>query len=87
MAVDYFTKWAKVELVAWITKVKAQNFVWKAIISIFGLPRVIITDNGRQFDNAQFTEFYTKLGIDHRFTSVAHLQSNREAKVTNRTIL
>ena len=53
----------------------------------FGLPRTLITDNGRQFAGARFAEFCEDLNISHNFTSVAHPQANGEAEVTNRTLL
>ncbi len=70
-----------------ITEQKMRDFIWKSIICRFGLPRILISDNGRQFDNARFREFCSEFGIDHRFTSVAHPQTNGETEVTNRTIL
>ncbi|XP_022893708.1 uncharacterized protein LOC111408138 [Olea europaea var. sylvestris] len=53
----------------------------------FGIPKVLIIDNGRQFDNPQFRSFYANHGIDHRLTSVSHPQSNGLVEVTNRIIL
>ena len=55
--IDYFTKWVEVEPLAIITKSKIQNFVWKNIVCRFGIPRMIISDNGRQFDSRNFREF------------------------------
>ena len=46
-----------------------------------------IMDNGTQFDSQRIKEFLDKLHIEHRFTFVAHSQSNGEAEATNRTIL
>ncbi|MGV7994897.1 integrase catalytic domain-containing protein, partial [Mycobacterium kansasii] len=54
VAVDYFTKWAEAEPVAKITEQKVIDFVWKNIICRFGVPRTIVSDNGRQFDNERF---------------------------------
>ncbi len=87
VSIDYFTKWVEAEPVARITEQKMRNFIWKSIICRFGLLRILISDNGRQFDNIRFREFRSKLGIDHRFTSVAHPRTNGETEVTNRTIL
>ncbi|XP_022872734.1 uncharacterized protein LOC111391716 [Olea europaea var. sylvestris] len=87
VAVEYFTKWAEVEPLAIISEPKLRAFVWKSIVCRFGIPKVLITDNGRQFDNVQFRSFCTNLGIDHRLTSVSHPQSNGLAEVTNRIIL
>ncbi|KAL0415764.1 UNVERIFIED_CONTAM: hypothetical protein Slati_3408300 [Sesamum latifolium] len=49
MAVDYFTKWVEAEPLARITEGEVMKFIWKNIICHFGIPREIISDNGRQF--------------------------------------
>ena len=54
LAIDYFTKWVEVELVMTIIEAKVTSFVWKNIIWRFGVPCVIILDNGKQFDNPKF---------------------------------
>ena len=51
VAIGYFTKWVEAEAPATITETKVQNFVWKNIVCRFGIPRTIISDNGRQFDS------------------------------------
>ena len=87
VAIDYFTKWVEAEPLARITEANVAKFFWKSIVCRFGLPHTVVTDNGRQFDCREFEEFCSDLGIRHRFTSVAHPQTNGEAEVTNRTIL
>ena len=72
---------------AQITEANIREFIWKSIVSWFSLPRVIITDNGRQFDNQKFEDFYTQHHIQHRLTLVGHPQANGEAEITNRIIL
>jgi len=57
VGIDYFTKWVEAEPVAIITEQNVRNFVWKNIICCFGIPRVLISDNGCQFDNAPFRCF------------------------------
>ena len=47
VSIDYFTKWMEVEALATITKRNVRNFVWKSIISRFGIPRVLVSDNGK----------------------------------------
>ena len=47
VAIDYFTKWVKAEALATITEVRIWSFVWKSIICRFGIPKTIISDNGR----------------------------------------
>ncbi|KAK3007627.1 hypothetical protein RJ639_014113 [Escallonia herrerae] len=87
VAIDYFTKWAEAEALATITEKKCEDFFWRAIVCRFGIPRVLVTDNGKQFDNPTFRTFCTNLAIKQRFTSVAHPQTNGQTEVTNRTLL
>ncbi|XP_065023311.1 uncharacterized protein LOC135649130 [Musa acuminata AAA Group] len=85
--VDYFTKWVEAEPLATTTEYQIEKFVWKNLVTRFGLPRAIITDNGPQFSSRRFQEFCVDHGIQLRFSSVAHPQTNGLAEVTNRTIL
>ena len=87
VAIDYFTKWVKVEALATITETKVHNFVWKNIICRFGILRTIISDNGRQFDSQAFRSFYSNLGIRNKYSSPGHPQANGQTEVTNRTLL
>ena len=43
-------------------------------------------DNVKQFNNPKFRDFYAELGIKNYYSSPAHLQSNRQAEVTIRTL-
>ena len=49
--IDYFTKWVEVEPLATITEKSIHNFVWRNIICKYGIPRVLVSNNGKQFDN------------------------------------
>ena len=86
VAVDYFTKWVEAEPLATITKHKVRNFVWRSIICRFGIPRSLVSDNGKQFGNPNFMYFCAELGIKNCYSSPAHPQSNRQAEVTIRTL-
>ncbi|XP_022856042.1 uncharacterized protein K02A2.6-like [Olea europaea var. sylvestris] len=73
-----FEKWG-VDILGPFSLAQGQiKFVTVAVehFTKFGIPKVLITDNGRQFDNPQFKNFYAHHGIDHHLTSVSHLQSN-----------
>ena len=48
---------------------------------------MIISDNGRQFDNQGFKDFCSNLDIKNQFSSLGHPQANGQTKVTNRTLL
>jgi len=38
VAVDYFQKWVEVEVVVSIATAKIRKFIWKNIITCFGVP-------------------------------------------------
>lgn len=57
VGIDYFTKWVEGEPLAIITERKIRNFVWKKIVCRFRIPRVLVSDNGKQFDNEAFQDF------------------------------
>ena len=82
----YFTKWAEAETLATITEQKVRNFVWRSIVCRFGIPRALVSDNGKQFDNPKFRDFCAELGIRNYFLSPARPQSNGQAEVTIKTL-
>ncbi|XP_074323859.1 uncharacterized protein LOC141660771 [Apium graveolens] len=53
----------------------------------FGIPIVLVSDNGPQFTGTDFEAYLIELGIKHKRSYVAHLQGNGQVEVTNRTIL
>ena len=57
VGIDYFTKWVEAEALATITEKNVGSFVWRCIIYRFGIPRVFVSNNGRQFDNDSFWDF------------------------------
>jgi len=87
VAIDYFTKWIEAEPLALITAQQVQKFVWKNIVCRFGIPSIVITDNGRQFIDKGLAEFYKGLQIQHITSSVEHQQTNGQVEATNKVIL
>ena len=83
VGIDYFTKWVEVEALAIITEKNVRSFVWKNIICRYGMPRVLVLDNGKQFDNDAFRGFCSQLGIKNHYSTPAHPQANRQVEVTN----
>ena len=57
VGIHYFTKWVEVETLAIITEKNIWSFVWRCIICRFGIPRVLVSDNGKQFDKDSFRDF------------------------------
>ena len=84
---DYFTKWVEAEPLANIRDVDAKRFVWKSIVTRFGVPHALISNNGLQFDSKMFINYCGKLGITNRYSTPAYPQGNGQAKVVNKFIL
>lgn len=87
VAVDYFTKWAEAEALANIRDTDVKKFVWKNIVTRFGVPNSLVTDNGLQFDSKTFRTFCSELGIRNKYSTPAYPQSNGQAEAVNKTIL
>ena len=87
VVVNYFTKWIEAKPLATIIAQQVQQFVWKDIISRYGVPHTIITNNGRVFIDKELAKFYTSLGIKYVTNSVEHPHTNGQAEAENKVIL
>ena len=72
VGMDYFTKWVEAEPLANIRDVDAKKFVWKNIVTQFGVPRTLISDNGLKFDSKSFRRYCYDLGITNRYSTPAY---------------
>lgn len=54
VVVDYVTKWIEAKPLAKIRE-KMTEFLKEYIIFRFGVPRIVVTDNGTQFAGQKFT--------------------------------
>ncbi|GJW45853.1 reverse transcriptase domain-containing protein [Tanacetum coccineum] len=87
IVVDYFTKWVEAAPLATISGNNILKFVWNNIVCRFRISSIIISDNGKQFEENPFREWFNELKILQQFTYVAHPQANGQTEVTNRTLL
>ena len=84
---DYFTKWVKVEPLANIRDMDVKRFVWKNIVTRFGVLHVLISENGLQFDSKMFRKYCGELGITNRYSTHTYLQGNGQAETVNKVIV
>ena len=87
VALDYFIKWVEAEALANIRVMDVKKFVWRTILTRFGVLESLVSDNGLQFDSRAFREFCSDLGIVNRYSTPAYPQSNGQAKATNKIIV
>lgn len=56
VVVEYFTKWVTAEALATITEGRVKAFIWRNIVCRFGLPRIIVSNNGAQFSGKKLKD-------------------------------
>jgi hypothetical protein len=76
VAVKYFTRWVEAKLLTNASSASIKKFFWQNIICRYGVPRHIIVDNIKYFDNVMFKDFCHQIGMKVAFALVYHLQTN-----------
>jgi len=86
VAVDKFSKWIEARP---ITNIRSKQVVlfFTNIIHRFGIPNVIITDNGTQFTGKKFLDFCDRHHIRVNWSGVAHPRTNGQVERANGMIL
>ena len=86
LAVDYVSRW--VEAIACkINDHKAVlKFLREHILSRFGMPKAIISDNGSHFCNRYFQALLKMYRVVHRLSTLYHSQTCGQVELTNREI-
>ena len=83
---DYFTKWVEVEPLANIKDVDAKKFVWRNIVTRFGVPWTLISDNGLQFDSKAFRRYCCELGIANKYSTPIILRGTDKLKFPTKSL-
>ena len=86
LVVDYVSKWVEVVACPRNDENRVVGFVQRNILTRYGTPRTIISDEGSHFANKLFVKLMSRYGISHAMGLACHPQSNRQAKVSNREI-
>jgi hypothetical protein len=87
VATDYFTKWVEAEPLSHIRDTDAKRFLWKNVVTRFGISWAVVSDNGTQFEGKVFKGFCSDLGIRNFFSSPGYPRANGQAEVSNKVIL
>jgi hypothetical protein len=83
VALEYFMKWVEVKPVTNVSFATIKKLFWQNIIYCYGVPRHIIVDNVKYYDNALFKDFCQQVGTKVEFTYVYHPQSNDATERAN----
>ncbi|XP_048425943.1 uncharacterized protein K02A2.6-like [Pyrus x bretschneideri] len=87
VATDYFTKWVEAKSYAKLTAKEVCNFVEENIVTKFGVPETIITDNGTIFKADRFREYTASLNIRLEQSTLYYPQANGQAKASNKVLI
>ena len=86
VAVDYVSKWVEAIATPHNDSKTVQKFLKKNIFTRFGVPREIISDEGKHFNNRLIVATIKKLDITHRIATAYHPQTNGQAEISNREL-
>ena len=73
------TKWPEVVQMS-STSSECTIEVLRSMFSRYGIPHIIVSDNGTQFTSALFKQFCERNGIHHKLSAPYHLSTNGEAE-------
>ena len=82
---DYYSNYIEVARVASVTSRSIIKEL-KAVFARFGIPDVLVTDNGPQFSSAEFSVFARTWDFDHMTSSPKYPQSNGKAENAVKTV-
>ncbi|XP_020208815.1 uncharacterized protein LOC109793756 [Cajanus cajan] len=83
---DYVSKWVEASAVQKADAKTVINFLKKNIFCRFELPRVLISDGGSHFCNAQLQKVLEHYNVRHKVATPYHPQTNGQAEVSNREL-
>ncbi|XP_067620077.1 uncharacterized protein [Eurosta solidaginis] len=74
--VDRFSKWVEIMAIRKATTESVVRGFRERILARFGIPKVLITDNGAQFVSKRFKKYLEELGVKHQLTAPYTPQEN-----------
>ncbi|KAM1050310.1 hypothetical protein ACFX2A_032768 [Malus domestica] len=87
VARDYFTKWVEAKSYAELASNEVCNFVKEHIVTRFGVPETIITDNGIVFITERFKKYTASLKIQLEQSTLYYPQANGQAEASNKVLI
>ena len=82
-----FYKWVEAIPLKKATRVAISNFIHEHIITQFGIPKRLISDNGTPFINKDVKNLTEAYHIKHKQSTPYYPQGNGQVEATNKVIL
>ena len=74
--IDHLTGWAEAIPIASKKAETVQEAFLSNIVARYGIPHILISDNGGEFTGTAFEKWLREFGVSHRLTSPYHPQCN-----------
>jgi len=87
MTIDYVSRWVEVKAIRTNDSKTVSDFIRTYIFCRFGVPKVVISDNGSHFCNKDLAALFQKYGVQHRTSTPYHSQTNGQVEVFNREVI
>ncbi|XP_019159991.1 PREDICTED: uncharacterized protein LOC109156594 [Ipomoea nil] len=85
-ATDYFSKWAEAVALKEVKKENVADFLRVHIVYRFGIPRYILTDNEKPFDNKLMDKICKLFDFKQQNSSAYYAAANGLAEAFNKTL-
>ena len=79
LIIDYYSRWIEIAYLQNTSSLSVIEHV-KSIFGRYGIPEVVVSDNGPQFSSKDFLQFSKYYGFTHITSSPHHPQGNGEAE-------
>ena len=86
LTVDYVSKWVEAIACPRNDSNIVVGFIQRNILSRYGTPRTINSDEGSHFENKLFEKLLSRYGVRHVMRLAYHPQLNGQAEILNREI-
>ena len=84
--IDHYTAWAEAYPLPKKTSERVENALFNEYFARHGMPRVLISDQGSEFNAHHLRQKFKTVGIDHRRTTPYHPQTNGRTERFNKTL-
>lgn len=84
---EMYPKWVEAISIRKATREAVAKFIKEHIVFRFGVPQVILFDNGTPFVNRDVKSLLGKYHVKHYKSSPYYVKGNKQAEATNKTLI